>query len=167
MRPGAALAAAAWLGGLLAGLGLAPLALAQVPGPAARFIILNADGTQAGALEIDASADGEQTARYRYKYNGRGLLDRHRNSPRRRSDPKVDGLLGLALGCLGLKRSLDCAWSRFWLCRHLRLSSPSFQTQRQQGTTPPLHRISNVIVCPRDVGSSLTLSKGSLDRSVG
>lgn len=74
------LAATVWLGGVLATVGVAASALAQASDPTARFIVLNADGTQAGALAIEAGADGEQIARYRYKNNGRGpeTVERYR-----------------------------------------------------------------------------------------
>lgn len=85
LRPGrrrALKAAVALLGCLLgATLALAP-AQAQAPSPAAakRYIVWNADGTQAGALDLEAGADGEQIARYRYKNNGRGpeTVERYR-----------------------------------------------------------------------------------------
>ena len=51
---------------------LAPPAQAQAAGALVHYIVLNADGTQAGALDIETGADGEQIARYRYKNNGRG-----------------------------------------------------------------------------------------------
>ena len=74
------LAVIVWLGGLLAGAWVAPPALAQASGPAARYVVLNADGSQAGALDLDTGADGEQIARYRYKNNGRGpeTVERYR-----------------------------------------------------------------------------------------
>ena len=58
--------------GILARWCAGPPAQAQVAGRTARCVVLNAHRTQAGALEIDASADGEQIARWRYKNNGRG-----------------------------------------------------------------------------------------------
>ena len=78
---------AALLGGLLwallVWLPLPTLAQATVPAasPApSRYIVLNTDGTQAGALDLEAGADGEQIARYRYKNNGRGpeTVERYR-----------------------------------------------------------------------------------------
>ena len=70
------------LGGLLGVAWLAPPAHAQAltSSPVAHYIVLNADGTQAGALDVDAGADGEQIARYRYKNNGRGpeTVERYR-----------------------------------------------------------------------------------------
>ena len=72
------------LGGLLAASLVVAQAQAQTPATApalaARYIVLNADATQAGALDIEAGADGEQIARYRYKNNGRGpeTVERYR-----------------------------------------------------------------------------------------
>ena len=73
-------AATTLLVALLSAAGLPLQAQAQQPGAAARYAVWLPDGSQAGALDLEAGADGEQIARYRYKNNGRGpeTVERYR-----------------------------------------------------------------------------------------